>query len=154
MSEIRSKRLYSHNLPEDRSIETKINSKPTAGLLVFVFFGISLMCVGKLWIFGLLIALMALAGVLFIKNHVMTELSSDHAVFYKDTNREECFILYWDDVEEWKIMPMKTGLDQLIIELKDGEKVCFTVFSRRKIEKYFKKYAPNKPKIEIDDDDE
>lgn len=154
MSEIRSKRLYCHNLPEDRTIETKINSKPTGGLLVFVLFGISLMCVGKLWIFGLLITLMTLAGVVFIKNHVMTELSSDHAVFYKESSREECFYLYWDDVEEWKIMPMKTGLDQLIIELKDGEKVRFTVFSRRKIEKYFKKYAPNIAKVDLDDDDE
>ena len=84
----------------------------------------------------------------------MTELSSDHAVFYKESSREECFYLYWDDVEEWKIMPMKTGLDQLIIELKDGEKVRFTVFSRRKIEKYFKKYAPNIAKVDLDDDDE
>lgn len=154
MSEIRSKRLYCHNLPEDRVIETKINSKPTGGLLVFALLGISLMCVGKVWIFGLLIALASMAGVILIKNHVMTELSSDHAVFYKENSREECFYLYWEDVEEWKIMPMKTGLDQLIIQLKDGERVRFTVFSRRKIDKYFKKYAPNRPKVEIDDDDE
>ncbi len=154
MTEINSKRMYVHNLPENRVVETKINSKPTVGLLVFAFFGLILLFADKVWIFGLIVMAFSLAGVVLIKNHVMTELNGEYAVFYKEGKPDECFFLYWSDVDEWQIMPMKTGLDRLVITLKDGEKVVFPVFSRAKIEKYFKKYAPNRPKVDLDDDDE
>ena len=151
MAEIKSKRLLSRNLPVDRVIELKINSKPYLGLSLFVLLGVAI-CFTGYWIFGVIIFTLCLLGLLFIKNQVTTEFNQEYVIFYSEGNSEECFIIYWEDIERWQVLSEKTGLDFIRIQLKNGEKLAYKIFAKNKAVKYFEKLAPNPEESVYDED--
>lgn len=152
MAEIKSKRLLCRNLPENREVAAKCNSKPIMGLCMFFGVG-ALLCLTSYWIFGLIIAVLSLLGLFFIKNQVMTEFNEEYVVFYKEGDTEGCYLLYWEDIDRWKYQNGKAGLDYIQILLKNGEMHTYKIFSRKKMLKYFNQYSPN-PETFLNEDDE
>lgn len=153
MDEIKSKRLLCRNLPKSREVEAKCNSKPVLGLCMFFIIG-ALLCLTSYWVFGVLIAVLSLLGLFFIKNQVMTEFNKEYVVFYKEGDLEECYLLYWEDIDRWKYQNGKGGLDFIQILLKNGELQTHKIFSKGKMMKYFNRYSPNPVIIKNEDDED
>ena len=77
----------------------------------------------------------------------MIEFYDDYVVFYDEKIVDECFIVFWEDILLWRYQACKGSLDEIEIVLKDERHIRFQVFSKSKILKYFRKYAPNSDEI-------
>ncbi|MDE6476046.1 MAG: hypothetical protein K2L08_04250 [Erysipelotrichaceae bacterium] len=89
------------------------------------------------------IAIMLIFGyqLLFVRNVVMTEFYEEYVVFYMDKKREECFLLFWNDVRSWAYIKKKYELDMIEVILKNDQSVTFKCLSKRKLLKNFMMYV-------------
>lgn len=140
---VRSKRLKTRNLPQNNKRIDRVNSKP------YVFIVLSL-CAGCVMIYknhyfiGSLISVLFLYNLVCIKNKIIMEFYPDYVVFYAEHEKDECFILFWEDVESWSYHIGKNDLDTVNVTLKDQSAICFKSLSKRKTMRHFKKYASSK----------
>ena len=70
----------------------------------------------------------------------------EYAVYYYEQEKDECFILFWEDIASWIYYPKMNDLDLIEIELKDHARICFKCLSKHKTMQYFQMFAPNKEK--------
>lgn len=136
---IKSKNLKIRNLPKNNKRIDKINSKPYLALIIFLVSGIAIFSVS--YLIGLLICALCLYNLCFIRNMILTEFFDDYAVFYNTQKKDECFILFWQDIAKWKFQKQRSDLDILEVHLKDGRKVTFQCVSKRKTLNHFHKYS-------------
>ncbi len=81
-----------------------------------------------------------------IPNKVVTEFYEEYAVYYYEQEKDECFILFWEDIASWIYYPKMNDLDLIEIELKNHARICFKCLSKHKTMQYFQMFAPNKEK--------
>ena len=62
-------------------------------------------------------------------------------MFYSPKEPDDCYILFWEDVAEWKYHSGVTH-DTLHVLLKDGQVLDFSSLSRRKTEHFFRRFVP------------
>lgn len=137
---VKSKILKIRNLPTDGKKIDQINAKPYLFIIVCLIAGISLMCT-NLYLIGIIITFMFLYYLLFVKDVVLIEFYDQYAVFYLNNGKDECFLLFWEDVQRWSITSNRNDLDLLNIVLRNNECIALKCLSRKKVEKYFLLYA-------------
>lgn len=133
---IKSKILKIRNLPTDGKKIDQINAKPYLFIIVFLIVGICLMCT-RLYLVGFVVTFLFLYYLLFVKDVVLIEFFDRYAVFYLNNGKDECFLLFWEDVLHWSISGNRNDLDLLSIVLRNNETVALKCLSRKKVEKYF-----------------
>lgn len=145
---VKSKILKIRNLPTDGKKIDQINVKPYSFIIVCLIAGISLMCT-SLYLIGFIITFLFLYYLLFVKDVVLIEFYDQYAVFYLNNGKEECFLLFWEDVLRWSITSNRNDLDLLNIVLRNNECIALKCLSRKKVEKYFLRYVNHDPEKEI-----
>lgn len=145
---VKSKILKIRNLPTDGKKIDQINAKPYSFIIVCLIAGISLMCT-SLYLIGFIITFLFLYYLLFVKDVVLIEFYDQYAVFYLNNGKEECFLLFWEDVLRWSITSNRNDLDLLNIVLRNNECIALKCLSRKKVEKYFLRYVNHDPEKEI-----
>ncbi|MEG0423542.1 MAG: hypothetical protein RSA96_01635 [Erysipelotrichaceae bacterium] len=138
--EMKSKNLKVRNLPQDKEPVDKINSKPYAFIVVFLLMG-TYMIITKYYFLGILIVAVFLYNLFFIKNRVNTEFYDDYVVFYNENDKEECFILFYDEIREWKYIRGRFDVDTLEVTFRDGKRIKFKSLSKGKMLKHFRDHA-------------
>lgn len=133
---VKSKVLKIRNLPTDGRKIDQINAKPYLVIAVFLFIGIALLFT-RVYLIGIVITFLFLYCLLFVKDVVLIEFYETYAVFYLNNGKEECFLLFWQDVAKWSITSSRNDLDVLNIELKNHQCISLKCVSRKKVEKYF-----------------
>lgn len=145
---VKSKVLKIRNLPTDGKKIDQINAKPYMLIIVFLLIGVSLLFT-RVYLMGIVIALLFLYCLLFVKDVVLIEFYERYAVFYLNNDKDECFLLFWEDIEKWSVTSSRNELDTLNIELKNHQCVSLKCVSRKKVEKYFLLYASAMSESEI-----
>lgn len=140
---IKSKILKIRNLPTNGKKIDQINSKPYMCIIVFLLFGIAMLWT-SFYLLGIIITLIFLFYLLFVKDKTLVEFYDQYVIFYLNNGKEECFLLFWEDILHWDITQNRKDLDVLNIILKDNEQIALNCLSRKKIEKYFTSNMPCK----------
>lgn len=133
---VRSNVLKTRNLPQNTKRLDVINSKPYLFILLFCVIGIFFLMY-NCFLIGIAIMLIFGYQLLFVRNVVMTEFYEEYVVFYMDKKREECFLLFWNDVRSWAYIKKKYELDMIEVVLKNDQSVTFKCLSKRKLLKNF-----------------
>ncbi len=137
---VHSKVLKVHNLPKTGKKIGQVNAKPYLFIIVCLFLGICLLYT-SCYLLGVMIVMLFSYNLLFVRDMVLAEFYDEYAVFYLDQNKDECYLLFWDDIEQWGITKHKRTLDTLDIILKDQKCISFKCLHKRKIEKFFESYV-------------
>lgn len=144
---IRSKNLKIRNLPKDGRQIDQINSKPYVFLISFLVMGILLMLC-KSYLLGTILLALFLYNFCFVKNSVLIRFYEEYVVFYNHANKkDECFLLFWEDIAKWQYVRTRSDFDELQITLKDGKKVTIKCIGKQKTLRYFKRYAMPPEKV-------
>ena len=139
---VRSKNLKIRNLPKGKKRIDCINSKPFAFFGLCLVMGIILITLCQSYLIGGLFIIVSIYNFFFIKNEVLVEFYEDHAVFYHTTSyKDECYLLFWEDVASWEIHHAKSDYDELTLTLKNDKKVTLKCVSKHKIQRYLKRYV-------------
>lgn len=141
MNKIKSTRLKCRNLPYDIEPLDQINAKPLVALSCLIALGILLLFRQSLFFLGLFAIGVGIHGIFFAKDSILVEFNDQFAVFYMDDKREDCYVLYWEDVVQYEFIQKAFDTDQLSVELKDGQHVMFKVLNKRILQRNFKKYT-------------
>lgn len=138
---MKSKNLKRWNLPPYGVKLDCIKSKPYPVLIVILFLGVALITFQQK-VIGIAVLVLACYQLGVGNNSVLCEFYDRYVVFYSSHDPDGCYILFWQDVAGWRY---QSGLmqDTLYVLLKDGTKLEFPSLSRRKVELYFRKYAPD-----------
>ena len=133
---VRSKILKIRNLPVDGKKLGQIKAKPYGFILLFLLLGIA-MTFTRFYIFGFIIAAVFLFYLVGVKDMLLVEFYDRYAVFYLNNGLDECFLLFWDDIEHWEIVSSRRDLDVLNITLKNHQTISLKCLGKKKIERYF-----------------
>lgn len=126
-------------MPEREYKLGDIHSKPY-GFIIF-FLGVGVYMAHSNLMIGILLIALFLYYLFVNKNQTVTEFYEDFVVFYHERNEEECYILFWDEIESWDYERGRFDVDRLHVKLKNGEKIAFRSLSRLKMKKYFHQKA-------------
>lgn len=143
---VKSKNLKIRNLPQNKKCMACINSKPYLFILFFL-------CIGgyALWkgyyVVGAIVVAIFLFNLCCIPNKIVTEFYDEYAVYYYEQEKDECFILFWEDIASWMYHSKMNDLDMIEIELVNGASICFKCLSKPKTLKYFQKYVASKRRV-------
>lgn len=137
---VKSKILKIRNLPIDGKKVDQIKAKPYMFIIVILLFGIALLWT-NFYLLGILITLFFLYYLLFVKDTLLVEFYDYYVVFYLNNGKEECFLLFWEDIDHWDISCSRRECDVLNITLKNNETLALKCLARKKVEKYFTIYA-------------
>lgn len=148
MVNVKSKILKIRNLPSDGKKVDQIKAKPYGFIIVFLLFGVALLWT-SFYLLGIIITLIFLYYLLFVKDMVLIEFYDRYVVFYLNNGRDECFLLFWEDIMEWSVTSSRRDLDVLNIILKNNEHIALKCITRKKVEKYFTLYGSGKTEKDI-----
>lgn len=138
---IRSRNLKIRNLPKGNKRIDRINSKPYLFLGLFLVMGAALILC-RSYLLGSMFVILFLYNFCFVKNDILIEFYDEYAVFYHyDNRKDECFILFWQDVAKWQYVHTKRDYDEIEVWLKNGRQVTIKCISQHKTLKFFKHYA-------------
>lgn len=138
---VRSKNLKIRNLPKQCKRIGQINSKPYVFLVLFFILGILLIAC-RSYVMGTILTVLFIYNLCFVKNCVLIEFYEDHAVFYQiTTHKDDCYLLFWDDIEKWRYVKTKTDYDLLEITLKNGKEISLKCISKHKTLHCFKRFV-------------
>lgn len=139
---IKSKELKRYNLPEDRILLGIVDAKPNGSLFVIFMFGMILI-VAKAYIYGILTASVCVLAFLFLPRRIMIEFYGQYLVLYNHANKNDCEMIYYDDVLKWKY---NSGVyyDDLEITLVDDSVHIIDGFSKVEYETLMNRFLKDK----------
>lgn len=137
--EVRSQYLKIRNLPQKEKRIGSINSKP------YVFFCILLLISfyfirRQVYLLGVLIQVISIYNLCFTHNEKLVEFYRGYVVFYHiNEHKDDCFLLFWEDVAGWYFTNGGHGYDAICVELRNQKQVTLRCVERWKIARYFKR---------------
>lgn len=139
---VRSKNLKIRNLPKGHKMIDSVNSKPFVFFSFCLVIGVLLIILCQSYLIGGILTVLSLYNFFCIKNEKLMEFYDEFVVFYHiNSYKDECFLLFWEDIESWKITHTKKDYDEILLRLKNGKTVCLKCVSKHKVQRYFKRYA-------------
>ena len=138
--QLKSKILKKWNLPSYGVRLGKITSKPYPILIAFLGGGVILILVRQP-VFGIAVCALSFYQLCIGHNDSLCEFYDQYVVFYSPKEPDDCYIMFWEDVAEWKYHSGVTH-DTLHVLLKDGQVLDFSSLSRRKTEHFFRRFVP------------
>ncbi len=139
--EVRSKVLKIRNLPQGNKRIGSINAKPYAFFVVTLIAGI-LLVMKQSHLIGSIGIILSLYQLCFTQNEKLAEFYVDYAVFYHiNDHKDECFLLFWEEVEDWQCICKHSGYDRIEITLNNQKNVSLRCVDQHKINRYLKRFT-------------
>lgn len=141
---MKSKELKNYNLPDNRTYNDDIDAKPINLFFILMIVAI-IIVMKKLYIYGISLFVFALLCLFILPNRRMVEFYDDHMIVYNRARKDECNILYYEDIKSWEYI-QKLGLspDEIIFTLSDDSIQKLEAFNKAKFERLFNLYLANK----------
>lgn len=142
---MKSQVIKTRNIPGDVLKNAyAVRVKPWALLLVTLFAGVAILIV-KSYMIGLALPLVILTlfAILVMPDRILVQFSPEYMILYNRKDREECTLVYWDEVVSWAY-EYHGACDCLAVILTDGRTEMVEMYSRRSIRRYMKLYAKGK----------
>lgn len=141
---MKSKELKNYNLPDNRMYNIDIEAKPINLFFILMIIGL-LLAIGKYFVYGLSLFIFSLLCIFILPNRRMIEFYDDHMIIYNKARKDECNIIYYEDVKSWEYVT-KLGVvaDEIIFTLNDDTKQTLEAFNKNKFEKPLNIYLKDK----------
>ena len=136
----RSNRYKRRNLPENYPVENVIKVKPIFAMSVFLVIGGIMVFSTNYKLIGAVFALIGGHTLFFTENKVSIEFSKDFMVVYPSDQEEDCYLIYYNDIENYSYVARMYQTDYIQIITKDRKMFEFKSLDRRRIKKYLKQY--------------
>lgn len=144
---MKSKTLKIRNIPKEPPIIATVRVKPTSQLIVLTFIGaIFFMFSEMLSYFGLVIICVCSFCLLVMPDRKLIEFTHDFIIIYNCKDRDDCNILFWEDILTWQYI-WRADKDELEIELVNHTKENIECFSKSTIVPLLRAYIKEKEKI-------
>ncbi len=150
MEKIRSNHLKCRNLPYDYEVVDQIDSKPVIGLAALAIIGFFTLG-SQYFMIGAVLIFMSFYGFINMKNDTLVVFTDSFVIFYLDNHKEDCYLIYWDEIMDYRYINKPFETDLIEITLINGKKIQFKSVSKPILMRNFKKHV--KKRIEIDNDD-
>ncbi len=142
---MRTKELKVYNLPNNRTINADIDAKPYTLLLGLMGLGVMLM-IFNAYIYGASLLLLGLFAIALLPRKILIEFSDNYMVLYNKVDKNDCVIIYYDDIVFWNYQ-RNVQNDTLTIELLDGSVESINCFDKHRIQRFMFIYAKGKKKV-------
>lgn len=141
---MKSKKIKTRNLPQDRMVVRTVRLKPL-GLCCGIFMaGVALLLLRpRMMTLGIVIMLLGLFATFIMPDRILCEFSLKYMVIYNQRDTTQCMIIYYDELFSWEYEKHGTS-DLLVLTLKDGSVETQEMYSRASILSPMNSYAPNK----------
>lgn len=147
---IKSNRFKCRNLPKNYDVKAVVKSKPIFMMCLALALGIVLIFMKSYMFVGILLLGMALFGLIFSKNPVTVEFSDQFVVFYLDDHQEDCYLVYYEDIDRYEYKRKVFDTDVLQIVLKNQKVLEFKSLDKKKVTKNLNQHV----KSHVIDDEE
>lgn len=142
---MKSKVLKVRNIPQTNVMES-VKTKPYIFLFVIFLGGCFLMAYSQIFqTTGTLLVGFAIFALVVTQDRILLQLTEQFVIIHNLVDRDECKLLYWDEVLSWQYLK-RSKCDYIVIEMIDGTTERSECHGRFKIESYFKLYAKDKQK--------
>lgn len=141
MEKIQSNRLKCRNLPADYEVLDKTTSKPLGSLATVALCGLVLMITPDYMFLGSLIAFVSFYSLFFSPTVVLVEFCDEFVIFYLDDKRENCYVIYWNEIAGYEYKAQWINPDYVKITLMDGSVHSFKCLSRQQLMRNFQKHV-------------
>ena len=144
---MKSQIIRCRNLPKNpKTYEKIINVKPVGLLIVTLIVGVLITILKPyLAMSGISMIVLSLFCLIVMPDRDLCKFTKDYLVLYNRHNRDECSLIYWDEVVSWHYEWYKT-YDQLVIEMIDGSTEIQDMYSIGSIKKSMNHHIPGKMK--------
>jgi len=142
---MRSKELKTYNLPENGSPVSVIDAKPYELIIFVLFIGILMVVTNVSLAYGITVIGFAFGCILFLPRTILIDFYYDYLILYNKANKEDCALIYYEDVVSWTYQKGKS-LDYVLIELEDGTVEKIEAFSKTLFTLHFNTVLKNKKK--------
>lgn len=144
---MKSQVIRCRNLPKDPKVYEKIvNVKPIGLLLVTLFSGaIITLLKPYLAVMGISMIVLSLFCLIVMPDKELCRFTKEYLVLYNRHNKEECTLVYWDEIAAWHYEWYKT-YDQVVLDLIDGSTEVQEMYSIYAIKKNMDMHIPGKNK--------
>ena len=141
---MKSKVLKIRNLPEDMQILNEVKVKPI-GTLIFLLLasGLFILSGSTIAVLGVVLLAVSIYALLVMPDRILMQFTEDYVVLYNRKNRDECMLIYWDEIMRWQYQKHNNE-DMLVLNLIDGQTEAIECFNRNRTVSYFKIYAKDK----------
>ncbi len=144
---MKSQVIRTRNLPKDPKTYKKIVNVKPIGLLVVTLITGALITFLKPYmvIIGVSMIALSLFCLIVMPDKDLCRFTKDYLVLFNRHNKEECILVYWDEIVSWHYEWYKT-YDRLVIDMIDGSSQVQEMYSISSIKKEMEFYAPGKMK--------
>ena len=140
---MKSKELKTYNLPDDNPVIAQIDAKPNFLFVILIFLGLFSFILPIPKIYGSIIILSSVFGLVYTPRVVLAEFFVDYLVIYNKADKTMCNLIYYEDVVSW-YYAKGTRHDYLYIELEDGRQERVEAFSRTVFESNMNRFLKDK----------
>lgn len=137
----KSNKYKIRNLPENYPVIQSIKTKPVFAMFVFLLIGGIMVFSTNYKLIGAVFAVIGGYTLFVEKNKVSVEFSNDFMVVYLEDNEEECFLIYYNDIETYNYRARMYQTDYIQIITKDKKMFEFKCLDRRRMKKYVKEFV-------------
>ena len=143
---MKSKVIKQRNIPPLPYVTNSIRVKPVGFLVLMIMIGLILLFINEnLAMLGVLFVSISVFSILVLPDSKVIEYTSEYAIIYNCRDKDECKLIYWDEILSWQYR-WHTDKDEMIIELIDHSVEVVDTYKRSTMIPFFKKYAPGKEK--------
>lgn len=133
---MKSKKLKIRNLPKNEKQIDHITAKPMGILFGSVVLGFILFFT-KYYLIGTILFAMFFYELVCVKDYELVAFYETYAVFFIDKKKENCYIVYYDDILKWDYKTKWNSYDKIDLVFKNGNEVELRCMEKRKFKKYF-----------------
>ncbi|MDO4198586.1 MAG: hypothetical protein Q4D13_06335 [Erysipelotrichaceae bacterium] len=142
---MKSKELKVYNIPINERFLDSIDAKPAGMLVLMMLIGMALIVLRWGMVFGISLIAFSSVCLLFMPQDVLMYFYNDFLILYNKANRENCVLIYYDEVASW-YYSWGASADYLYIELVDGMVEKIEAFSKTLFEAKMRTYMKDKQK--------
>jgi len=142
---MRSKELKTYNLPENGSPIAVIDAKPYELIAFVLLIGVLMIMTNFSLSYGVTVIGFAIVCFMFLPRTILIDFYGDYLVLYNKANKEDCALIYYEDVVNWSYQKGKS-VDYVLIELEDGTVEKIEAFSKSLFVFHLNTFMKNKKK--------
>ena len=140
---MKSKELKTYNLPKEDIPISQIYAKPQALFLFLILLGILSFLFRIPSAYGIITILFSLGAMIFLPKVEMVDFYQDYLVLYNRADRNNCVLIYYDEVASWNYS-WSAGRDYLYIDMEDGTTEKIEAFSKTLFEAQMNRFLKDK----------
>lgn len=141
---MRSQNIKIRNIPILPPVMKTVHVKPAVALMfVFIIGCWSIFRNANSVILGVAIMIVAMFAILFLPDRILVQFTSDYLILYNCHSRDECMLVYWDEIVSWQY-EWHASVDELVITLTDGSTQTAEMYSKASIYRAMSQFAPGK----------